>query len=571
MKYLFFTVFFCFSLIFLTAQNVSRDYALQTGINFYKQHATAFNLNKSDVQIEKESIITSKSGKECIYAFSFKDGGYMLVSADNRTYPVLAYSYEDQFDLENIAPATRLWIDKYLEQFDLIELNSIESSEIIKSAWRTYYENETLNTKNTKGVPTMLTTKWNQDYPYNYYCPFHPQGPGDRVYAGCVATAMAQVMKFWNYPETGRGTHEYFWGDYFTVDFEATTYHWDSMTNSINTLSRNSIAELIFHCAVSVDMDFSPDGSGSSITNAFFALKQYFRYRAGVYELDKGDVEDYEWKLILKEDLDKGHPILYRGTDDYGNGHAFVCDGYQDTSYFHFNWGWGGASNGYFYLDNINPQMDFHWGQGALINLTPNYADYCTGMVYDQPEWSFDDGSGPNYYFNNTDCDWLIKSTDQEFDFLRIYFTKYDLLENDILKIYEGNSSDGVLIGEYTAGVAPSEMISYSDEIYITFTTDSQGQAEGWSLNYETIVLGVNDESVSGSINIFPNPTDNNITIIGLNKTSYVNIVDMCGRVLYSNDEFVNGTIDISSFAAGIYFVRIENSTTKITQKLIKQ
>jgi len=571
MKFKFSILVFVLFSIFAQAQNISKYEALRIGTNFYTQHASAFGIEKSSLEVDNEILLSSPAGKECIYAFNFKNGGYVLVSADDRSYPVLAYSFDDSFDINNIAPANKLWIDKYLEQFDLIEQTNPEESESISAAWNYYSVDNRTDYKAIKGVETLLTTKWNQDYPYNYYCPPHPAGPGGRVYAGCVATAMAQVMKFWNYPETGRGTKEYFWGDYFTVDFGATTYQWDSMSNTINTLSRNSISELIFHCAIAVDMSFSHTGSASSITNSFFALKQNFRYRAGVYELDKSQVEDFEWKLILKEDLDKGHPILYRGTDDGNNGHAFVCDGYQDTTYFHFNWGWGGYGNGYYYLDNINPQMDFHWGQGALINLTPNDAEYCSSMVYDQPQWSFGDGSGPNYYFNNTDCEWLISLTNHEYDYVSLYFSKYDLLENDILKIYEGNSSDGLLIGTYTAGNAPSEIITEATELFITFHSDSQGQADGWELTYEAVVLGVNDESVSGNINIFPNPTDNNITIIGLNETSDVNIVDMCGRVLYSNDEFVNGTIDISSFAAGIYFVKIENNATKITEKLIKQ
>ncbi|HOZ30567.1 MAG TPA: C10 family peptidase [Bacteroidales bacterium] len=570
MKYLNLFLLLSLTVLISFSQNVSRDYAIQTGVNFYKYHAAKFDINKSNVEIENEVLLQSPSGQECIYALSFKDGGYVLVSADNRTFPVLAYSFCDDFSMDNISPANRLWIDKYLEQYDLIESNSIESTTIIKNVWNLYYNNDVVNDKSTKGVSEMLTTKWNQNYPYNYYCPFHPLGPGERVYAGCVATAMAQIMKFWNYPETGRGTHDYFWGDYYTIDFGATTYHWDSMTNSINTLSRNSIAELIFHCAVSVDMDFSPDGSGSSITNAFFALKQNFRYRAGVYELDKSDVEDDVWKFTLREDLDKGHPILYRGTDDNGSGHAFVCDGYQDTSFFHFNWGWSGAGNGYYYLDDINPQMDFYWGQGALINLTPNYANYCNSMVYDQPEWTFDDGSGPNLYFNNTDCDWLIDLTNHEYDFLRIYFSKYELLENDILKIYEGNSSEGILIATFTAGVVPTDIISYSDEIYVSFTSDAQGQAEGWELNYETVVLGVNNSNSNSDVTIYPNPTSETIFIYGLQKSTTIYIIDMSGRIVKTIADYYDGTINISDIASGIYYLKNASDNT-ILGKVIKQ
>ncbi len=571
MKYLIFT--FALSLLFLfsNAQNVSRDEALQTGTNFYKQHASAFSINKSDVSVESESLIKSVSGKDCIYAFEFTGGGFVLVSADKRAYPVLAYSFDDGFDINNMAPANRLWLDKYLEQFDIIEANSIEVTENINTAWKTYKENGLSNTTDIKGVSTLLTTKWNQDYPYNYYCPLHTAGPGGRVYAGCVATAMAQIMKYWNYPETGRGTADYFWGDYFTVDFGATTYKWDEMTNTINTNDPDAIAELIFHCAVSVDMNFSHTGSSASITSSYFALKQNFRYRAGISETDKNDVEDFEWKLMLKEDLDKGHPVLYRGTDDNGDGHAFVCDGYQDTSYFHFNWGWGGYGNGNYYLDNINPQMDFHWGQGALFNITPNDAEYCSSMVYDQPAWSFGDGSGPNYYFNNTNCEWLIDLTGHEHDFVKINFTKYDLLENDILKIYEGNNTGSPLIGTYTAAGAPSEIITEADQILITFTSDSEGQADGWELTYEAVLLGVNDNNADDKISVFPNPADNIITVYGLSQESDVSISDMSGRVMYSNPAFVNGTIDISELAQGIYFVKVKKDMQTQTFKIIKK
>jgi hypothetical protein len=570
MRYLIFTIALSLLFLFSNAQYVSREDALKTGTNFFNSHAAAFNVIKSTELIEEESLIKSPSGKDCIYAFEFKDGGFILVSADKRAYPVLAYSFDDEFDINNMAPGNRLWLDKYLEQFDIIEASSIEVTPELKAAWESYSNNDITSLGQIKGVSPLLTTKWNQDYPYNYYCPEHVAGPGGRVYAGCVATAMAQVMKFWNYPETGRGTGEYFWGDYFTIDFGETTYDWDSMSNSINSTSRNAIAELIFHCAVSVNMTFSHTGSGSSITNSFFALKQNFRYRAGVKEIDKGDVEDFEWKLLLKEDLDKGHPILYRGTDDGGNGHAFVCDGYTDTTYFHFNWGWGGYGNGNYYLDNINPQMDFHWGQGALFNLTPNYAEYCSSMVYDQPTWTFDDGSGPNYYFNDTECEWLISLTEHDYDFLKIYFNKYDLLEGDVLTFYDGNTTDSPVIGTYTSATAPSEIISYSNEILVKFVSNSDGQADGWELTYETITLGVNDQNKESKISVFPNPTENMVSIIGMNAPATVSIVDMSGRIVICQNDFENSSIDLSYLESGLYFIQIaghENYSYKIIKE----
>jgi len=192
-------------------------------------------------------------------------------------------------------------------------------------------------------------------------------------------------------------------------------------------------------------------------------------------------------------------------------------------------------------------------------------------MVYDQPEWTFDDGSGPNYYFNNTDCEWLITLENHEFDFLRIYFTKYDILENDVLKIYEGNSSEGTLLGTFTAGVVPSDMISYSDEIFVTFKTDSQNQAEGWELNYETVVLGVNSSNCNDDISIYPNPVKEKIFVYGLKSESNVTILDMCGRIIYYDNNFIDSEISIAEFESGVYILNIENQDFSKILKFIKE
>ncbi len=381
-------------------------------------------------------------------------------------------------------------------------------------------------------------------------------------------------MKYWNYPEAGRGTAEYFWGDYFEIDFGATTYQWDDMSNSINsysdTLNKEAVAELIFHCGVSVDMDYDYDGSGALTSDAFFAMKQNFRYRSGMFELSKSQVEDSIWKLTLKEDLDLGHPILYRGTDENSGGHAFVCDGYQDTSYFHFNWGWGGSADGYYYLDNINPQMSFHYSQGAILNITPNYAEYCNSMVYTQNQWSFNDGSGPNYYFNNQNCDWLIDLSGHEFDFIRMTFTKFETLEGDVLKIYEGNSDAGILIGTYTYLDIPSEIISNSDNIYFTFETNGEGQADGWEVIYETVLVDKPIELLK-EISLSPNPANTKISIDGFTNSCNLSIYDLSGRLYRTIESYKNETIDISSLVPGIYIVKLNSETESKTLKFIKE
>ncbi|MDY0141145.1 MAG: C10 family peptidase [Bacteroidales bacterium] len=552
------------------AQNISRNEALQIGEKFYTRKASAFSIEKSTTIISKEALIKSPSGNESIYVFNYLSGGFVLVSADQRAVPVLAYSLDSEFDTQNLAPATQLWIDKYLEQYDLIVENNVSTNDKLMQMWDEVRTGNLKDIKSVKGVDKLITTRWNQNYPYNYYCPTHSQGPGGRVYAGCVATTMAQIMKFWNYPEIGRGSARIFWGDYVEVDFANVEYKWEEMSTSINSMSRDAIAELIFHCGVSVGMDYGYEGSGASIENSFFALKQNFRYRAGMSHKNKYMYEDYEWKFLLKEDLDKGHPILYRGTDDGGNGHAFVCDGYQDTSYFHFNWGWGGSADGFFYLDNINPQMSFQWGQGALLNIMPIDAGYCNSMVYNQIQWTFDDGSGPNYYFNNQNCDWLISLTDHNVEFVKINFLRFNTLENDILYIYEGNSDAGTLIGEYSANDIPTELIVYNDEVYFKFISNSEGQAEGWELMYETSVLGV-ENNIMSDISIYPNPAKNQLNIVGLVDNSNITIYDLSGKVMKEISANNRVSCNISDLSSGIYFVKIQNDQESQVVKFVKE
>jgi hypothetical protein len=318
-------------------------------------------------------------------------------------------------------------------------------------------------------------------------------------------------------------------------------------------------------------MNYGYDGSGSSISNSLFALKQNFRYRSGVTEEEMYMYETDEWKFLLKEDLDKGQPIIYRGTDDGGNGHAFVCDGYQDTSYFHFNWGWGGAADGFYYLDPINPQMDFHWGQGALINLAPNYAEYCNSMVYNQLAWTFNDGSGPNYYFNNQNCDWLISLTDHDVEFIKLNFVKFNTLPGDVLYLYEGNSDAGTLIGEFSANDIPTEIFVYGDEVYFKFVTNSEGQSDGWEVMYETSVLGSDDVLSSAFVNVYPNPANDVLNISGVLDSFEYQIVDLSGKVIISGSSNNNSRIDVSQLSSGVYFAKINGEDANRVIKFVKR
>ncbi|MDD2634819.1 MAG: C10 family peptidase [Bacteroidales bacterium] len=558
---------------------VSSEQAKIIGVNFHAHQAKKMNqekYGKANYSIKSQTTLKTENGLDCIHVYNFNEDGFVLVSADIRATPVLAYSNEGQFDYNNMAPATKSWIEEnYMPQFEIISESGLAANEEIIKQWNQISKNDFSYDKNNKGVDIIVETRWNQNAPYNMYCPEHSQGPGGRVYAGCVATAMSQVMKYWNYPETGKGSQEFFWGEYLTADYGETEYRWDEMTISANTLSREAIAELMYHCGVSVYMNWGYDGSGTSTQYAASALKLRFKYRTGVYYQYRDTTPDAVWKFTIKEDLDKGHPIIYDGDPGTGEpGHAFVCDGYQDTSYFHFNWGWGGSNDGFFFIDNLNPSnFDFKYGQGAVLNITPIDADFCKGTtIYTQPEWSFGDGSGDNYYFNNTTCNWIINPDVEDIDLLRLTFTKFELTDNDVLKVYKGHplNSGLTLIDEYTSTNRPYSVDVWGgDKLYLIFETNSEGQAEGWEAYYTTFTSDINDNMLD-NISIYPNPANNNINITGITNSN-VAIYDIYGKLIKNYDKIDSTTLDISDMSAGIYFINVSNNDDIKTIKFVKK
>jgi len=211
-----------------------------------------------------------------------------------------------------------------------------------------------------------------------------PSYAGGHAFGGCVATAMAQIMKYHAYPTQGIGSRTYsdpvnrnYYSDipgsaYGTqsADFGNTVYNWAAMPNAISG-SNYEIARLIYHCGVSVDMNFGPEGSSGSTSTASDSLKKYFKYDDSVSFFSKSGYTDATWISMLRADLDAGRPILYSGSGT-GGGHAFVCDGYQATNHFHFNWGWGGYLDGYFYLTALTPEgRNYTNDQDAVLNILP--------------------------------------------------------------------------------------------------------------------------------------------------------------------------------------------------------
>jgi len=233
----------------------------------------------------------------------------------------------------------------------------------------TFFAQWTVSHNHNIIVGPLLTTTWNQWPYYNDFCP-----PGTPT--GCVATAMAQIMKYHNHPAQGTGSHSYSHATYGTLsaDFGATTYQWNNMPSSLTAGStpeqKNAVATLMYHCGVAVEMNYTPSVSLANSYSFKYALPTYFKYDGGIDLKQRSEYfgNDAGWHDLLKNELDAGRPIFYAGASSTG-GHAFVCDGYDDGGCFHFNWGWSGSGDGWYVTSNL--VNGYNNSQEIVLNIKP--------------------------------------------------------------------------------------------------------------------------------------------------------------------------------------------------------
>lgn len=327
--------------------------------------------------------ITAHTAFVEFYVFAVDDHqGFVLVSADDRARPILGYSASNEFRTENIPPHVLAWLQGYEKEVRAAREQGIAATDRVATEWQRLEAGGQLRRESSVAVGALLSTTWNQSPYYNELCPYDNEA-GERAVTGCVATAMGQLMKYWNHPASGSGSHSYTssYGT-LTADFSTTAYDWAHMpaclTSSSSAAEVSAVATLIYHCGVAVEMDYSPDGSSASTVGASgasceHALKNYFKYSASLHGDYKYNYTDAAWKQLLTNDLNAGRPVIYRGQGESG-GHCFVCDGYDSDTNFHFNWGWSGYYDGYFALNAMAPAsgMTFNDYQGAVWGIYPN-------------------------------------------------------------------------------------------------------------------------------------------------------------------------------------------------------
>ena len=356
----------------LIASPVDVNTAQKLGLKYVQGNAS-----KQVASLDLAYTQTTESGANALYVFNF-DGGYIIVAADDVAQPILAYGEEGNFDANNIAEGLAYYLRHYARQIEYAVNNNMTASPEIAEQWEQIKSNGVIKgERGTRGnVDPLISTNWNQDNPYNLLCPTGQGGPAGHAYAGCVATAMSMVMKHWNWPDHGQGSHSYTPSGYPTqsADFENTYYEWNNMPNTCNNSNYQAVALLMYHCGVAVNMMYGPSGSGAYSADVPDALINYFRYTDHVYRLERDQYSKFEWEEMLIANLREGFPLYYSGSDTDG-GHAFVCCGYRESDRkFYFNWGWSGFNNNYFAIDALNTYSgNFNQNQGAIFDMIPDY------------------------------------------------------------------------------------------------------------------------------------------------------------------------------------------------------
>lgn len=347
----------CVSALFANGKQISQNAALSAARKYSRtgQVAPAKNL-RSD-----------KTNNAPYYAFNLEQG-YVIVSGDDEMTELVGYAENGFFDAENVPPQMQLWLDGYAEYVAAVQSGKAKARKIL------------LSDSPSVVVEPLVTTKWNQDAPFNNFAPEYTDDNNNtqRCATGCAATAMAQIMKFHNWPEQGVGHYSYEHQSFGTIssNFSEHVYDWTNMIDRYNNgeysnVQADAVALLMKDCGVSLNMNYGPV-SGASIYSYTPAFKNYFRYSSRT--VNRSGCETAEFTKIITDELQEGRPIIYCGTGEDG-GHAFVVDGY-DTNYFlHVNWGWGGYSDGYFDMNYMNPaglgigggSGAFKWNQGIVL------------------------------------------------------------------------------------------------------------------------------------------------------------------------------------------------------------
>lgn len=392
------------------AQEITADEALQRAVEQISKKSYARKMRgKADFAL----VHTEKAvgnGKALYYVFGKeKADGFLITGADLRANAVLGYTENGTYEEALEIPAFRSWIESCQEAMQWLSHNAAEAKAVMKIPQFDTPDRVATSADKTMSLtipgrqytpdaslpasvkPLLVDITWNQDEPYNLLCPeVTVKEKKQKCASGCVATAIAQIMKYYEWPKQGMGYHRYTWknGDEsveLEADFSKSVYDWDNMLNNYkkgeyNDVQANAVAKLMSDVGIAMDMIYGPS-SGAYDFNIPAAMTTYFGYNKGI-EWCHHELYNYaEWNNLVKKELAELRPVCIGGANAYEfAGHQFVLDGYDEDGDYHVNWGWGGLSNGYYDINFMNPDFQGVGGsrygypsnQTVCINFSPD-------------------------------------------------------------------------------------------------------------------------------------------------------------------------------------------------------
>jgi hypothetical protein len=563
----------------------------------------------------------TKATDTLLYVFARSGTGFVLVAADDRVVPILGFSNDQPFRNTNVPVSVRSWLEGYAKQIQYAIDQQLPPTGQIVQQWADYAapiagDGPVVSAKTAAVVVSpLLQTTWNQDPYYNGMCPYDA-AENELTVTGCTATAMAQIMKYWNYPATGTGSHSYFHSSYgqLSANFGATTYQWASMPNSISS-TNTAIATLMYQAGVSVNMDYgvaSNGGSGAyvvswngSIANCTeTALPTYFGYKSSIQGIYRSNYSDATWIALMKSELNAARPVLYTGYGS-GGGHAFVCDGYNTNDFFHFNWGWGGSYNGYFEVNALNPSGvgtgggtgGFNSGQEALVGIEPNVAgatpdgyeiNNSTAQAYSLPmtysgTTAVVTTQGANIH-NGADVDYykLELPAGATYDFSAqlldaLHPTQGSTYSLDARMQY---STNGVFWSVFIDSTTPTVYVpTASTAVYFRVMPKTAGQLGTYALQITMNRSNPASVTTVGSpeeVSIYPNPATDAVQVsVTSGAITQIGIYNLQGQqvgAVVPDKGAARLSIPLKSYAAGVYLLKLQTSTgEQLTRRLVVQ
>lgn len=378
------------------AETVSPDQALDKAMRFLQMPARTQNAQAA-APVLTLAHTAAADGETYYYVFNNAAGGYVIVGGDDVACDVLAYGETEPFDLGKLPPAMKWWLGQYEHQIHRAIQEVKDNTALRHAARRTADQLPAIE-------PLLGGIMWNQDLPYNAFLPGAVEAPSPlaQIVTGCGATSVAQVMRYWNYPERGMAHHAYsLHGDYKEANFANSEYRWDLMRETYDvdehghgvyhgTPEEDAVALLMSDVGIAYNMEYGPSfagGSGAEETSIAYILRTYFGYdeKMEFWEREE-NFSDADWEALVYAELAAGRPVIYNGANAEGGGHSFVCDGYE-AGRFHINWGWNGSYNDYFLLTSTETETALSPDRSGIGgNSTYRFDDFNSIVIGIQPD-----------------------------------------------------------------------------------------------------------------------------------------------------------------------------------------